>query len=224
MRVVKSYRSAEDFEQQKFAAAAEDVCMDFTKAEIDIRIDFGSYTIITSKGLDLDVGQFSALLTYNFQILSSLMMLSMVFVMITMASESARRIVEVLDEKSTLSNPENPVYDVKDGSIDFDNVSFKYSEKADKMALADIDLHIKSGQTIGIIGGTGSSKSSLIQLISRLYDATEGVVKVGGRDVREYDLDTLRIRWRWCCRRTCFFPARSKRISAGATRTPQTKR
>ncbi|HIW51305.1 MAG TPA: ABC transporter ATP-binding protein/permease [Candidatus Blautia intestinavium] len=208
MRVVKSY-VREDFEQQKFAAAAEDVCMDFTKAEKILAFNnplmqfclysvmifvlyFGSYTIITSKGLDLDVGQFSALLTYNFQILSSLMMLSMVFVMITMASESARRIVEVLDEKSTLSNPENPVYDVKDGSIDFDNVSFKYSEKADKMALADIDLHIKSGQTIGIIGGTGSSKSSLIQLISRLYDATEGVVKVGGRDVREYDLDTLR--------------------------------
>ena len=208
MRVVKSY-VREDFEQQKFAAAAEDVCMDFTKAEKILAFNnplmqfclysvmifvlyFGSYTIITSKGLDLDVGQFSALLTYNFQILSSLMMLSMVFVMITMASESARRIVEVLDGKSTLSNPENPVYDVKDGSIDFDNVSFKYSEKADKMALADIDLHIKSGQTIGIIGGTGSSKSSLIQLISRLYDATEGVVKVGGRDVREYDLDTLR--------------------------------
>lgn len=208
MRVVKSY-VREDFEQQKFAAAAEDVCMDFTKAEKILAFNnplmqfclysvmifvlyFGSYTIITSKGLDLDVGQFSALLTYNFQILSSLMMLSMVFVMITMASESARRIVEVLDEKSTLSNPENPVYDVKDGSIDFDSVSFKYSEKADKMALADIDLHIKSGQTIGIIGGTGSSKSSLIQLISRLYDATEGVVKVGGRDVREYDLDTLR--------------------------------
>ena len=208
MRVVKSY-VREDFEQQKFAAAAEDVCMDFTKAEKILAFNnplmqfclysvmifvlyFGSYTIITSKGLDLDVGQFSALLTYNFQILSSLMMLSMVFVMITMASESARRIVEVLDEKSTLSNPENPVYDVKDGSIDFDNVSFKYSEKADKMALADIDLHIKSGQTIGIIGGTGSSKSSLIQLISRLYDATEGVVKVGGRNVREYDLDTLR--------------------------------
>ena len=208
MRVVKSY-VREDFEQQKFAAAAEDVCMDFTKAEKILAFNnplmqfclysvmifvlyFGSYTIITSKGLDLDVGQFSALLTYNFQILSSLMMLSMVFVMITMASESARRIVEVLDEKSTLSNPENPVYDVKDGSIDFDNVSFKYSEKADKMALADIDLHIQSGQTIGIIGGTGSSKSSLIQLISRLYDATEGTVKVGGRDVREYDLDTLR--------------------------------
>lgn len=208
MRVVKSY-NREAFEQDKFRVAAEDVCMDFTKAEKILAFNnplmqfclysvmifvlyFGSYTIITSRGLDLDVGQFSALLTYNFQILSSLMMLSMVFVMITMASESARRIVEVLDEKSTLSNPENPVYEVKDGSVDFDNVSFKYSEKADKMALADINLHIRSGETIGIIGGTGSSKSSLIQLISRLYDATEGTVKVGGRDVREYDLDTLR--------------------------------
>lgn len=208
MRVVKSY-NREAFEQDKFRIAAEDVCMDFTKAEKILAFNsplmqfclytvmifvlyFGSYTIITSRGLDLDVGQFSALLTYNFQILSSLMMLSMVFVMITMASESARRIVEVLDEKSTLSNPENPVYEVKDGSVDFDNVSFKYSEKADKMALADINLHIRSGETIGIIGGTGSSKSSLIQLISRLYDATVGTVKVGGRDVREYDLDTLR--------------------------------
>lgn len=208
MRVVKSY-NREAFEQDKFRVAAEDVCMDFTKAEKILAFNnplmqfclysvmifvlyFGSYTIITSRGLELDVGQFSALLTYNFQILSSLMMLSMVFVMITMASESARRIVEVLDEKSTLSNPENPVYEVKDGSVDFDNVSFKYSEKADKMALADINLHVRSGETIGIIGGTGSSKSSLIQLISRLYDATEGTVKVGGRDVREYDLDTLR--------------------------------
>lgn len=208
MRVVKSY-NREAFEQEKFRVAAEDVCMDFTRAEKILAFNnplmqfclysvmifvlyFGSYTIITSRGLDLDVGQFSALLTYNFQILSSLMMLSMVFVMITMASESARRIVEVLDEKSTLSNPDNPVYEVKDGSVDFENVSFRYSEKADKMALADIDLHIRSGQTIGIIGGTGSSKSSLIQLISRLYDATEGTVKVGGRDVREYDLDTLR--------------------------------
>lgn len=208
MRVVKSY-NREAFEQEKFRIAAEDVCMDFTKAEKILAFNnplmqfclysvmifvlyFGSYTIITSRGLELDVGQFSALLTYNFQILSSLMMLSMVFVMITMASESARRIAEVLDEKSSLTNPENPVYEVKDGSVDFENVSFKYSEKADKMALADISIHISSGQTIGIIGGTGSSKSSLIQLISRLYDATEGVVKVGGRDVREYDLDTLR--------------------------------
>ena len=112
--------------------------------------------------------------------------------MITMASESAQRIVEVLDEKSTLANPEQPLYEVKDGSIDFDHVNFKYSAKAEKMALANIDLHIRSGETIGIIGGTGSSKTSLIQLISRLYDATEGVVKVGGHDVREYDLETLR--------------------------------
>lgn len=153
---------------------------------------YGSYTIISSMGVDLDVGQLSALITYNFQILMSLMMLSMVFVMITMASESAHRIVEVLTEESSIQSPENPVCQVQDGSIDFDNVSFKYSETAEKMALADINLHIKSGETIGIIGGTGSSKSSLIQLISRLYDATEGVVKVGGVDVRDYDLEVLR--------------------------------
>ena len=150
---------------------------------------FGSYTIITTKGLALDVGQFSAMLTYSFQILSSLMMLSMVFVMITMANESAQRIVEVLREESSMKNPAEPVCEVKDGSIDFDGVSFKYSAKAQKMALADIDLHIRSGETIG---GTGSSKSSLIQLISRLYDATEGTVKVGGLDVRDYDLESLR--------------------------------
>ena len=119
-------------------------------------------------------------------------MVSMVFVMITLASESAKRIVEVLEEKSSLVNPENPVYEVKDGSVDFENVSFKYSKKAERNALENINLHINSGETIGIIGGTGSSKSTLIQLISRLYDTTEGVVKVGGRDVREYDLKTLR--------------------------------
>ena len=120
------------------------------------------------------------------------MMLSMVFVMITMATESAQRIVEVLREKSTIVDPDNPIYEVKDGSIDFDNVSFKYSKKAERMALADINLHIRSGETIGIIGGTGSSKSSLIQLISRLYEATEGSVKVGGVDVRQYDVESLR--------------------------------
>ena len=208
MRVVKSY-VREDYEKKKFGRAAEDVCNDFTKAERILALNnplmqfclyvvmvfvlsFGSYTIITSRGLDLDVGQFSALLTYSFMILNSLMMLSMVFVMITMATESGKRIVEVLDEKSTLSSPENPLYVVEDGSIDFENVSFKYSKRAENMALSDIDLHIRSGETIGIIGGTGSAKSSLIQLISRLYDATEGVVKVGGHDVREYDLETLR--------------------------------
>lgn len=155
-------------------------------------LSFGSYIIITSKGMDFDVGQMSSLLTYGFMMLSSLMMLSMIFVMITMAAESGKRIAEILTEKSTLSNPENPVYEVSDGSISFENVSFKYSLKAGRMALSDINLTIRSGETIGIIGGTGSSKSSLIQLISRLYDATEGVVKVGGVDVKKYDLETLR--------------------------------
>ncbi len=208
MRVVKSY-VREDFEKQKFGKASADVCFDFTKAERILAfngplmqfclyavmvfvLSFGSYTIITTRGLDLDVGQFSALLTYSFMILNSLMMFSMVFVMITMSTESAKRIVEVLTEKSSLTDPENPVYEVKNGSIDFDHVSFKYSAKAKKFALADIDLHIHSGETIGIIGGTGSSKSTLIQLISRLYDATEGVVKVGGLDVRTYDIEALR--------------------------------
>lgn len=208
MRVVKSY-VREDYEKKKFDSAAEDVRRDFTRAERILAFNgpmmqfclytvmvfvltFGSYTIITTKGLDIDIGQFSAILTYSFMILNSLMMVSMVFVMITMSAESAKRIVEVLTEESTVQNPENPVFDIKDGSIDFDSVSFKYSAKAEKYALSDIDLHIKSGETIGIIGGTGSSKSSLIQLISRLYDATEGTVKVGGRDVKDYDLEALR--------------------------------
>lgn len=208
MRVVKSY-VRQDFEKEKFKKAADDVCEDFTTAEKILAYSnplmqlcmsgvmvfvlyAGSYLIITTKGLDLDVGQLSSLLTYNVQILNSLMMLSMVFVMITMARESAQRIVEVLDEQSTLTSPENAVYEVKDGSVDFENVGFKYSIHAKRRALGDVNLHIDSGETIGIIGGTGSSKSSLIQLISRLYDATEGVVKVGGIDVRKYDLDTLR--------------------------------
>ncbi len=208
MRVVKSY-VREEFEKEKFGKAADEICRDFTKAERILAINnplmqfclyvimvfvlsFGSYTIITSKGLDLDVGQFSALLTYSFMILMSLMMISMIFVMITLSIESCKRIVEVLDEKTVLHNPENPVFEIKDGSVDFENVNFKYSEAAERMTLSDIDLHIKSGQTVGIIGGTGSSKSSLVQLISRLYDVTSGSVKVGGRDVREYDLETLR--------------------------------
>ena len=208
MRVVKSY-VREDYEKQKFNKAAEDVKADFTKAERILAfnnplmqfciygvmvfvLSFGSYTVITSRGLDLDVGQMSSLLTYSFQILMSLMMLSMVFVMITMATESAERIVEVLNEESTLQSPEHAVTEMKDGSIDFDHVSFKYSQNAERMVLSDIDLHIRSGEIIGIIGGTGSSKSSLIQLIPRLYDATEGTVKVGGVDVKDYDLTALR--------------------------------
>lgn len=208
MRVVKSY-VRQDYEKQKFERAAEDVCADFTRAEkilalsnpiMQLCLSFvmivvlyaGSYLIITTRGLALDVGQFSSLLTYNMQILNSLMVLSMVFVMITMAVESAQRIVEVLREESSLSSPPDAVREVKDGSVDFDNVSFKYASHAEKMVLENINLHIRSGETIGIIGGTGSSKSSMIQLISRLYDATEGTVKVGGVDVRRYDLDILR--------------------------------
>lgn len=208
MRVVKSY-VREDYEKKKFGAAAEDVRADFTKAERILAINnplmqfcmyavmvfvlsFGSYMVITTNGLAFDVGQMSSMLTYSFQILSSLMMLSMVFVMITMASESAQRIVEVLSEESSLKNPENALTVVKDGSIDFNNVSFKYNKEAEKMALSDVNLHIHSGETIGIIGGTGSSKTTFIQLISRLYDVTEGSVYVGGADVRDYDIETLR--------------------------------
>ena len=208
MRVVKSY-VREDYEKKKFGNAADDVKKDFTKAERIMAINspmmqfcvyagmvfvlsYGSYAVITSRGLDINVGQMSAMVTYSFQILMSLMMVSMVFAMITMSAESAERIVEVLSEESSLKSPENAITEIKDGSIDFDNVSFKYSKKADRMALSDIDLHIKSGEVIGILGGTGSSKSTLIQLIPRLYDVTEGSVKVGGIDVRKYDLEVLR--------------------------------
>ena len=208
MRVVKSF-VREEYEQKKFNAAAQDVCQDFTRAERILALNnpmmqfcmyavmvfvlsFGSYTIITTRGLSLDVGQFLALLTYSFMMLNSLMMLSMVFVMMTMAVESGKRIVEALDETSALRSPEHPLETVKDGSIDFDGVSFRYSQKAERMALSNIELHIRSGETIGIIGTTGSAKSTLVQLIPRLYDATEGTVRVGGADVRQYDLNALR--------------------------------
>ena len=208
MRDVKSY-VRQDFEKKKFGAAAQDVCADFTRAEkilalnapmmnfaIDlvfvVVIGFGSWLIISSQGLLLNVGQMSALTTYGFMILMSLMMVSMVFAMITMAQESAERIVEVIETEPTIKNPEHPVTEMKDGSIDFDDVTFMYSEKAEHRALAEIDLHIKSGETLGIMGGTGSAKTSLINLISRLYDVTKGSVKVGGVDVRDYDLEFLR--------------------------------
>ena len=208
MRVVKSY-VREDYEKKKFAAAAADVCNDFTKAErimafnnpmmqfcvyagMAFVLSYGSYLVITSQGLSVNVGQMSAIVTYSFQILMSLMMLSMVFTMITMSQESAERIVEVLSEESSLTSPQNAVTEVKDGSIDFDNVSFKYSKTAERTALSNVDLHIKSGEVIGVLGGTGSSKSTLVQLIPRLYDVTEGSVKVGGVDVRDYDLEVLR--------------------------------
>ena len=208
MRVVKSYVRG-DYEKKKFGVAAEDVCKDFTRAERIMAINnpmmqfcvyagmvfvlsFGSYAVISSQGLEANVGQMSAILTYSFQILMSLMMLSMVFVIITISMESAERIVEVLQEQSSLTSPENAVKEVKDGSIDFDGVSYKYSRTAERNALEHVDLHIRSGELIGILGGTGSSKTTLVQLIPRLYDVTEGAVRVGGVDVRNYDLEVLR--------------------------------
>ncbi len=208
MRVVKGF-SREEYEKKKFGTAAEDIRKDFTKAErivalnsplMQICIYFnmvfillvGSRMIVNSGGQVIDVGQISAMIAYGMQILMSLMMLSMIYVMLTMSAESAKRICEILNEESTLVNPEDPVMEVADGSVDFENVSFKYSSAAKRYALEGINLHIDSGMTVGILGGTGSSKSTLIQLISRLYDVTEGCVKVGGVDVRRYDLDTLR--------------------------------
>lgn len=208
IRVVKSF-VREDFEKKKFNEAAEDVCGDFTRAEKILALNnpmmqfclyvvmifvltFGSYLVVNFGGNIIQVGQLSSLLTYSFQILMSLMMLSMIFVMVTISIESCERIVSVLEEKRTISNPKNPIYEVNDGSIDFDNVSFKYSKRADRYALENINLHIKSGQTIGVLGGTGSSKTSFVNLISRLYDVTEGEVKVGGVNVKDYDLVTLR--------------------------------
>lgn len=208
MRVVKGF-SREDYEKQKFAAAADDVCNDFTRAERIVAFNmplmnlcmyfntvvilwFGSWLAIKSGGSSIDVGQISAMLTYGVQILMSLMMLSMIYVMITMSAESAKRIVEVLDETPALDDPKGPITTVADGSIDFENVSFKYNVNAKRYALSDINLHIKSGMTVGIIGGTGSGKSSLVQLIPRLYDVTDGCIKVGGVDVRSYHMDSLR--------------------------------
>ena len=206
MRVVKGF-SREDYEKEKFAKSAENIRGDFTRAERIVALNtplmqfcmyfnmifvliVGSKMAITTDRID--VGQISAMLNYGMQILMSLMMLSMIYVMITMSTESAKRIYEVLSEEPSMASPKAAVTEVCDGSIVFENVSFKYSEKAKKYALADIDLQIDSGMTVGIIGGTGSSKSSLVQLIPRLYDNSTGSVKVGGVDVRDYDLTVLR--------------------------------
>ena len=208
MRVVKGF-AREDYEKKKFGAASEDICKDFTHAERIVAVNsplmqfcvyfnmvfimiVGSKLTITSGGEIIDIGQISAMLTYGIQVLMQLMMLSMIYVILTISMESIKRLSEILEETPSLTSPENAVKEVKDGSIDFNNVSFKYSKKAKLNALSDIDLHIPSGATVGIIGGTGSSKSSLVQLIPRLYDATEGTVCVGGEDVRNYDLDALR--------------------------------
>ena len=206
MRVVKGF-SREDYEKKKFGVSAENIRGDFTRAERIVALNtplmqicmyvnmvfilfMGSKLAITTA--EIDVGHISAMLNYGMQILMSLMMLSMIYVMITISTESAKRIIEVLEEEPSMTSPPDAVTEVKDGSIEFHNVSFKYSEKAQKFALADIDLCIESGMTVGIIGGTGSSKSSLVQLIPRLYDVTEGYVKVGGVDVRNYDVAVLR--------------------------------
>ena len=208
MRVVKAY-VREKFEKQKFSKASDDVCNGFTKAEKIIALNnplmqfcfnfnmimiclFGSMLIVNSGATELTIGAMSSLLTYGAQILMSLMMLSMIIVMVSISFASANRIAEVLNEKSSIVSPESPVTEVKDGSIMFNKVSFKYSEEAAKNSLSDINLFIASGETVGIIGGTGSGKTSLIQLISRLYDVSEGSVKVGGVDVRDYDVDALR--------------------------------
>ena len=208
MRVVKAF-VREEYEKKKFNDRAEKLANEFIRAERLVSItnplmqfclyigvvfilSFGSYLVVITQGLSLDVGQLSALLTYSFLILSSLMLVAMVFVMVSISIESTRRIVEVLTEESDLQNPENPVMEVLSGSIDFHHVSFKYSKDAKKNVLSDVEVHIPSGATVGIIGGTGSAKSSLTQLISRLYDVTEGEVLVGGVDVRNYDLTVLR--------------------------------
>ncbi|MBQ3482331.1 MAG: ABC transporter ATP-binding protein [Oscillospiraceae bacterium] len=208
MRVVKGF-AREDYEKQKFGTASRNICKDFTYAERIVALNsplmqlclymnmlfvlfIGSKLIISNRGATIDVGQLSAMLTYGFQILMSLMIISMIYVMFTISAESIKRLGEVMSEEPTLTSPAEPVFEVRDGSIDFEDVSFKYSADAQNYALSDVDLHIPSGCTVGILGGTGSSKSTLVQLIPRLYDVSEGRVKVGGRDVREYDLDTLR--------------------------------
>ncbi|MCD8204297.1 MAG: ABC transporter ATP-binding protein/permease [Coprobacillus sp.] len=214
IRVVKTY-TRENYENEKFHDANMDLSLGFTKADRIVAFSnpamgfciylayiliaiFGAYAIVgtaTGSGSifgELGVGDLSALITYGVQILSSLMTLSSIMAMLAMSGASAGRICEVLREESTLKNPEDPIYEVPDGSIDFDHVAFKYSQEAEKYALWGVDLHIPSGSTVGIIGSTGSSKSTLVSLISRLYDTTEGTVKVGGIDVKDYDLETLR--------------------------------
>ncbi len=206
MRVVKGF-SREAFEKEKFGVASEDIRADFTRAERIVAWNrpimqfcmyfnmifvllVGSRLIISLNGLG--VGELSAMLTYGMQVLMSLMMLSMIYVILTISAESIKRVDEVLRETPSLCAPKSPVTTVADGSIDFNGVSFKYSAKAKRNSLSGVDVHIASGQTVGVIGGTGSGKSSLVQLIPRLYDATEGTVRVGGIDVRDYDLVTLR--------------------------------
>ena len=208
MRVVKAY-VREDFEREKFSEASDEVAKGFTKADKIIALNgplmqfcfnalmlmvcfFGSQLIINTGGEALDIAGYTALLTYGAQILMSLMMLSMIMVIIALSIESANRIAAVINEQSAIVSPECPINEVRDGSVLFDKVSFSYSSNAEKSSLEGISLFIASGETVGIIGGTGSGKTSMVQLISRLYDVSEGAVKVGGVDVRDYDIETLR--------------------------------
>ena len=206
MRVVKAY-VREDYESKKFSAVSDDLAKQFTTAERILALNSPIMQVCIQGALlalcyfgakkaliDGTINAFSlqSLTTYSFQILMALMMMSMIFVMLVMSLESARRIVEVLDEKSNLTNPENPITEVKNGDVEFDDVSFKYSATAEKFALENVNLKIKSGETVGILGGTGSSKTTLVNLISRLYDVSEGSVKVGDVDVRDYDMEVLR--------------------------------
>lgn len=206
MRVVKAY-VREDYESKKFSAVSDDLAKQFTTAERILALNSPIMQVCIQGALlalcyfgakkaliDGTINAFSlqSLTTYSFQILMALMMMSMIFVMLVMSLESARRIVEVLDEKSNLTNPENPITEVKNGDVEFDDVSFKYSANAEKFALENVNLKIKSGETVGILGGTGSSKTTLVNLISRLYDVSEGSVKVGDVDVRDYDMEVLR--------------------------------
>lgn len=208
IRVVKSF-VREDYEQKKFNTASDNITKEFIKAEkilsftspimnFSIHLSnvlvcaIGAKVIYDTNKTALTIPQLSSLLTYGVQILMSLMMISMIIVMLAMSLESIRRIAEVLEEEPTIKNPENPLHELDDGSIVFKNVNFKYKEKAEKYTLSNINLDIKSGQFIGIIGSTGSGKSTLVNLISRLYDTKEGEIIVGGHDVKEYDLDSLR--------------------------------
>lgn len=211
IRVVKSF-IREEHEIDKFSKTSEEISKDFIKAEKLLAFNmplmqfsvyscmlllswFGARAVVASgnnPALGLSTGQLMSLITYTMQILMSLMMLSMVLVMITISKASARRIVEVLDEQTDIKNPSSPIYEVENGDIEFENVNFKYSDSADKLCLENINIKIKSGETIGIIGGTGSSKTTLVQLIPRLYDVSSGSVKVAGIDVRNYDIKSLR--------------------------------
>ena len=205
VRVVKSFVQ-EDYEVEKFEKISDSIYKDFSKAEAILAFNnplmqffvyliitviswFGAKFIVTG---DMTTGEITSLITYAMSILTALMMLSMVFVMIIISMESAKRVVELLDEVPDIDNPKNPIMDVKDGSINFENVSFSYVKDENKLCLKNINLNINSGETVGIVGGTGSSKTTLVNLISRLYDVTKGELKVGGKNVKDYDLKTLR--------------------------------